>query len=56
MAKRIVQIKHTCRNCAHATDFHELNHKGEPFLCKCPFEEWSQFLDLEKVCEHYKLL
>lgn len=40
-----------CRECRHHYDEHELTNY-EPkhfFLCRCPFEKWSQFLDKECV-------
>lgn len=43
-----------CRDCKHAFDFHELNWKGEPFLCKCPFHKDSKFLDKD-YCTNFKL-
>lgn len=43
-----------CRDCKHAFDFHELNWKGEPFLCKCPFHKYSKFLDKD-YCTNFKL-
>ena len=46
--------KHCCRDCDNATDFHEIGADGKPFLCKCPYEEWSQFLDIPKICIHFK--
>jgi len=37
----------TCRECALSYDYHELTNTKPrlPFLCKCPHETWSQFLD-----------
>lgn len=43
-----------CRDCAHSTMYHELDEMGEPFLCKCPFWEWSQFLDKNRICNNFK--
>ena len=43
-----------CRDCELAYDFHELDYHGNPFLCKCPFEEWSQFLNHPNYCRHFK--
>lgn len=44
----------TCRECKLSYDYHELtNHKPRrPFMCKCPHERWSQFLD--KLCVNGK--
>ena len=48
--------KHCCRDCANSYDYHELTayEPRVPFLCRCPFEEWSQFLDIPKFCIHFK--
>lgn len=42
-----------CRECKHSYDYHELNYKGEPFLCKCPFEKYSKFLDSD-YCKRFE--
>lgn len=42
-----------CRDCKHAYGFHEKNHKGEFFLCKCPFFHYSRFLNKD-YCENFK--
>lgn len=42
-----------CRDCAHATDFHERNWKGEYFLCKCKYQARSMFVNLE-YCDNFK--
>lgn len=43
-----------CVMCVEAKDFHELNHKGEPFMCKCRFHKWSRFLySTNDVCDHF---
>lgn len=36
-----------CRDCELSYDYHERTAypPHELFLCKCPYEEWSQFLD-----------
>ena len=54
MAKKAkVKIEYTCKDCSHATDFHCKNWKGENFLCKCRFHEWSKFLN-SSYCEHFQ--
>lgn len=53
MAKNKEEIKHYCRECAHARDFHEKNWKGEWFLCKCKFQHRSMFVNLE-CCANFK--
>lgn len=54
MAKKTVQKeKNKCRDCTYARDFHEYNHKGEFFLCKCDFHARSMFVNLEG-CDHFK--
>lgn len=48
MSKKTVkkeEIRHYCRECKHSYDYHELDYKGEPFLCKCPFFQYSKFLN-----------
>lgn len=45
-----------CRDCAHHYDEHELTNY-EPkhfFMCRCPFEKWSQFLEKECVNGKFK--
>ena len=54
MAKKAkAKIEYTCKDCSHATDFHCKNWKGENFLCKCRFHEWSKFLN-SSYCEHFQ--
>lgn len=54
MAKKTnLQEKNRCRDCVHARDFHEYNHKGEHFLCKCDFQARSMFLNIEG-CDKFK--
>ncbi len=48
------QDKVTCRDCAHSRDPHEKDCHGEFFLCRCPFREWSQFLDIPQKCNEFK--
>lgn len=45
----------TCRQCALSYDYHERTAypPHEPFLCKCPHEQWSQFLDKPCVNSQY---
>lgn len=52
--KKEDKTQHFCRECAHATDSHSLNLKGEPILCKCPYSKWSKLLNWD-CCEHFKL-
>lgn len=46
----------TCRECKHSYEYHELTNTKprEPFMCKCPFERWSQFLDNQCVNGHFE--
>lgn len=55
MAKKLkrAELKYHCRECKHSHSYHELNWKGEPFLCKCPFHKYSKFLDSD-WCEHFQ--
>ena len=54
MAKKIKeQNLHTCKDCKFATDFHEKNHKGEFFLCKCKFFHYSKFLNRD-CCDKFE--
>ena len=50
------QEKHCCRDCAHSFDYHELTayEPRVPFLCRCPFNQWSQFLDTPQFCNNFK--
>lgn len=53
MAKKIQpQSNYRCRECQHAHDFHDKNLKGEYFMCKCPFQKRSMFLNLD-YCEKF---
>ncbi|MBR1785287.1 MAG: hypothetical protein IJ760_07640 [Bacteroidales bacterium] len=40
-----------CCECKHSYDYHELTNyePRKPFLCRCPYEKWSQFLDKQCV-------
>lgn len=42
-----------CRDCVHATDFHDRNYRGEFFMCRCPFQARSMFLNLS-FCDNFK--
>ena len=54
MAKKTKEIPiFHCRDCQHATDYHEKNYKGEFFLCKCKFQKRSMFLNKD-YCERFK--
>lgn len=44
---------HKCRDCAHAYDFHEMSARGVPFLCKCPYQTRSMFLNYD-CCDKFK--
>lgn len=46
----------TCRECKLSYDYHELTNyePRKPFMCKCPHERWSQFLD--KLCVNGKFV
>lgn len=52
--KQSIEQRHYCRECAHATDFHEKNWNGEYFMCNCKFHKWSRFLNHD-CCEHFKM-
>lgn len=43
-----------CCECKHSYDYHELTNyePRKPFMCRCPWEQWSQFLD--KLCVNGK--
>lgn len=45
-AKKVIQqpVYH-CRDCRRSYDWHELNYRGEPFMCRCPYHKWSRFLN-----------
>ena len=48
-----------CCDCAHSYEPHELDYKGEPFLCHCRAKgEWgakfSVFLYKQQECKDYK--
>ena len=56
MAKKVLksQSDYHCRECRHSTDYHEKNHKGEFFMCKCKFHSFSKSLNYD-YCEHFQL-
>ena len=56
MAKKVLksQSDYHCRECRHSTDYHEKNHKGEFFMCKCKYHPFSKFLNYD-YCEHFQL-
>jgi len=43
-----------CRDCQHSYGWYEKNYKGEPFMCKCKFSDFSKLLS-EKQCGKFKL-
>ena len=43
-----------CGWCENSSEPHELSCKGVPFLCKCKFEKWSQFIDKDCINGHFK--
>lgn len=45
-----------CRECANHYDEHELTaiEPREPFMCRCRYERWSQFLDKLCINGHFK--
>ena len=49
-------VKVMCKDCAHSYDPHELTayEPRVPFLCRCPFKQWSQFLDIPQICYNFK--
>lgn len=55
MAKKIIKRKpeHTCKDCKHAKDFHSKALDGRWILCKCPFQQYSKFLNWD-YCEHFE--
>lgn len=52
MAKKVIVPLTNCRDCIHATDFHEKDYKGEFFLCKCKYSKRSRFLERD-TCSNY---
>lgn len=56
MAKKQIKtedVKYFCRDCVYATDYHDKNHKGEYFMCKCKFQKRSMFLNRDN-CNNFK--
>lgn len=51
--KNASQTVYRCRDCRHAYDYHEKNLNGEYFMCKCPFQKRSMFLNRD-VCERFE--
>ena len=48
-----------CKDCKHAYGFHELDYKGEPFLCHCGMKgeygrQFSEFIDVKHVCSMFE--
>lgn len=55
MAKRADtknQSDFTCGDCKHGYDYHEKGADGLPFLCKCEYREFSQFLS-QRACKQF---
>lgn len=52
MAKKVITAEN-CKDCIHATDFHEVGADGNYFLCKCKFSNRSRFL-VKDACPNYK--
>lgn len=52
--KKEDNVRHFCRECAHSKDYHSMSLKGEPILCKCPYQRWSMLLNWD-CCEHFKM-
>ncbi len=48
------QSKKLCRDCDKAYDFHCKNVKGEFFMCRCPFMEYSMLMNHEGCEQHFK--
>jgi hypothetical protein len=53
---QIKPILGKCRECKYSYDYHELTAypPRKPFLCRCEFEQWSQFLDKECINGHFR--
>nr|DAW48892.1 MAG TPA: leucine-rich repeat protein [Caudoviricetes sp.] len=54
MRKKGEFVRHFCRECSYAKNFHSMDLKGNPILCKCDFFEFSKLLNWE-CCKHFKL-
>ena len=56
MAKKVVKPANPyhCRDCKHSYDWHEKNQAGEFFMCRCPFQKWSRFLNRD-ICDKFEL-
>lgn len=52
MAKKAATTEN-CKDCIHATDFHEIGADGNYFLCKCKFSNRSRFL-VKDACPNFK--
>lgn len=54
MAKKVIpQSKYHCRDCRHSYDWHEKDWKGDVFMCRCKFSQWSKFLNRD-ICEKFE--
>lgn len=53
--KQINKNVHKHRDCAFARDFHDLNYKGEPILCKCDYFPYSMLLSDPACYDNFKL-
>jgi hypothetical protein len=53
------QPQHRCRDCAHSYDWHSKALDGHLILCRCRFDEkteygrWCKFLS-DPECAHFK--
>lgn len=57
MAKKKVEEKHLCGQCAHielVTKFHTLSIEGKPTMGKCKYMPNRRVLLSEKSCPHYE--
>ena len=52
--KKIDQVRHYCRECAHSYDYHSMSLSGNPILCRCKFHKFCKLLNWDS-CEHFKL-
>lgn len=51
--KKAEQVRHFCRECAHAYDHHSMSLAGNPILCRCKFQKFCMLLNWD-CCEHFK--
>lgn len=56
--KEKIDTRVVCKDCRHAYGYHELDYKGEPFMCHCRAKgeygaQYSEFIDVKHECSRF---